>query len=311
MKNILFYGASVTAQTGKSSFFENLMTENFAFSRLSYPSSQFYNAGFYNIPRIDSLSTKPDCVFFEWSTTGETEFDSNKLKYYINFLISKKIIPVFLLLPKKDTFNFNRPCDAQLYQLNKEYGVPLLDFRDLLDKHNPDDMLRDNVHTTEFGAKLYAERIVSFLEEFSFSDMKEIQVERDHAFNIAAYDLNCSLTENQTLQFVFSSSEFSEIAISHTIGPYSPVLEYLSNGVLISKQSIFDAWCHYERENFTTLVPQSVFRLLSSNALTIRISSDMPNFSITKTGEIFDLPRMLKIQSIFTCDLQNFSYSLN
>jgi len=311
MKNILFYGASVTHQTGKTGFFENLKNDNFIFTRMTFPSSQFYNAGFYNIPRINNLEKKPEIVFFEWSTTGETEFDSLKLNYFIKSLIISNILPVFLILPKKDTFKFNRHCDEQLYNISSNAKVPLLDLRDILISNNIDEVLRDNVHTTEIGAKLYAERIDQFLTTFLFYESKNIQLEEVVDFNIATHDLNCTITEGQSLSFLFTSSQHSEIAISHTIGPYSPVLEYVSGGNLISKTSVFDPWCYYERDNFTTLVPNNIFKKISSNSLAIKISLDLPDFSITKTGEVFDMPRKLNVKSIFTCDLKDFSYAVN
>ena len=311
MKNILFYGASVTHQTGKTGFFENLKNNNFIFTRMTFPSSQFYNAGFYNIPRINKLEKKPEIVFFEWSTTGETVFDSLKLNFFIKSLIISNILPVFLILPKKDTFKLNRSCDDQLYNISFNAKVPLLDLRDILISNNIEEVLRDGVHTTELGAKLYAERIDQFLSTYLFPDSKNIQLEEVVDFNIATYDLNCTVSEGQSLSFVFTSCHHSEIAIYHTIGPYSPVLEYICDGKLVSKSSIFDTWCHYERDNFTTLVSNTVFKKISTGSLVIKISLDSPDYSITKTGEVFDLPKKLDIKSIYTCDLKDFSYVIN
>jgi hypothetical protein len=309
MKNVLFYGASVTHQSGSSSYFDNLEKNKFNYSRMSYPSSQFYNAGFYNIPRVKTLTDFPDIIFFEWSTTGENTFDIEKLKYALNELASSKILPAFLLLPKKETYKVNRPSDDQLYSLSSEFNIPLLDLRYLLNETNCEEILRDSVHTTEVGGKLYADAINKFLECETFGSPENIVLDQVPNYSIEIFDGKVELFEGQLLTLNFDSrSEHSEVAISHTIGPYSPVIEYISDGLVIGKYSIFDPWCYYERDNFTTLVPQSIFKKLSSKSLIIKISPDSPDFSITKTGEIFTIPKRLDIKSVFTCDLRDFTY---
>jgi ABC-type Fe3+-hydroxamate transport system substrate-binding protein len=76
MKKIIFFGASVTHQKGTSGYFDNLsllVGKDADLSRITFPSSEFCNAGFYNIDTVVSL--KPDIVFLEWSTTGEKIYD--------------------------------------------------------------------------------------------------------------------------------------------------------------------------------------------------------------------------------------------
>jgi hypothetical protein len=311
MKNILFYGASVTHQTGKTGYYENLVSNNFNFYRMSYPSSQFYNAGFYNIPRIIELVERPDIVFFEWSTTGENEFNLLKLEYLIRQLSYNQINLVFLLLPKKDTFQIDRKCDIQLHKLSLDFNIPILDLRGLLTAHAPDEIFRDGVHTTEKGAKLYSSCILEFLDSNIVESHDALKFDGRIDFNIKIFDINKVVTESQLLILNFSAaSNYSEIAISHSIGPFSPVIEYISDGVVIGSKSIFDTWCYYQRDNFTTLVPQSIISKLTTNSISIKISSVSPDYSITKTGEIFNIEKKLEIKSLYTCDLKDFYYSI-
>ena len=312
MLNVLFYGASVTHQTGSSGYFQNLDKDFFQSDRMSYPSSQFYNAGFYNAHKIKNLSNKPDLVFFEWSTTGETQFDLDKLNYFINELIRNNILPIFLILPKKSTFKNNRISDVQLYEFNKNLSIPLLDLRYLLTDQNMDDLLRDDVHTTELGAKLYAECIVQFITLNSKSALDCKILENAPAFNIAHHDVDLNLCENQTLIFSYNSINLKkEIAVSLIKGPFSPVIEYLSDGNVIGEHCFFDPWCYYERENFDTLVPEFIFEKLTSNSIGIRISNKSPDFTITKTKEVFIVPKKLLLKSIYTSGLDNLTWVLN
>ena len=291
---------------------EELHKTDTNFERLAFPSSQFYNAGFFNAPRVKDLLNKPEIIFFEWSTTGENIFDLEKLKYVINELANSGIQLVFLLLPKKETYKVNRPCDDQLYDLSAELNIPLLDLRYLLTENNLEEILRDGVHTTELGGKLYSDAINKFLEIPNFGNVEGFVLDPVLNYSIQIFDGKVTLSEGQLLTLNFDTySEYSEIAISHTIGPYSPIIEYISNGSMIGKHSIFDQWCHYERDNFTTLVPQSILKKSSSKSLVIKISSESPNFSLTKTGEIFNFPKRLDIKSIFTCDLKDFSYTID
>lgn len=312
MKNILFYGASVTHQSGDNGYYENLISNDFIFNRLSYPSSQFFNAGFFNIVKIKNLLEKPDFVFFEWSTTGENEFDLLKLEYFIQELLRDEIGLVFLILPKKETYQIERICDKQLYKLSSNFSIPILDLRGILSSQNPDEILRDGVHTTKKGAKLYSESILDFLESKLPGNFNNTILAGAIDFNIKIYDVNRIISESQSLILNFSSvSKYGEIALSHTIGPFSPVIEYLSNDAIIGTKSIFDPWCYYERDNFTTLVSQSMLKKLTTNSITIKISADPPDFGITKTGQVFNLQKKLDIKSIFTCGLNDLTYCVN
>lgn len=311
MKNILFYGASVSAQSGKSGYFDNLESSEYDFMRMTFPSSQFYNAGFYNVMNIGKLAKKPDIVFFEWSTTGENEFDLVRLKYVLQELISNGLFIVFLILPKKDTYSNNRKCDDQLYKISADSNIPLLDLRYVLQENNIDEVLRDNVHTSDFGAKLYANAILEYLNSKPKSDCKNIIVDKVPNFKIMQYDLDIILHENQFLIFNYSSNlENSEIAMSHIKGPYSPIIEYIDNDELIAKHNFFDPWCYYERENFDTLVGEAVINKSKNKSIRLKISSDTPDYSITKTQEVFNIPKILNIKSVYTAGISELSYSI-
>ena len=308
--NILFYGASVTAQSGSSGYFNYLNFNNYKFERLAFPSSQFYNAGFFNTHRVIEYSNKPDIVFFEWSTTGENSFELDKIYYFINEMKKNNILPVFLILPRISTYSSNRISDNQLYKISIESGVPLLDLRYLLCDNIPSEILRDDVHTTEFGAQLYASCILDFIKSEIISCADNIKIDNIVDYKIRSYDVDLTLLENQILVFYFDSkSPDSEVVASLIKGPNTPIIEYISEEV-IDKKSFFDPWCYYERENFDTLITATIFNKISNNSISLKISDECPDFSITKTKEIFTEPKKLVIKSIYTLGLSNFSYKL-
>jgi len=308
--NILFYGASVTAQSGNSGYFNYLHRIDLNFERLAFPSSQFYNAGFFNAHRVKDLLIKPDIIFFEWSTTGENDFDIDKLYYFLNEMQVNDILPIFLILPKITEYKNNRISDDQLYKISNESKVPLLDLRHLLSNNAHTDILRDGVHTTELGAKLYANCILEFLESDISLTVKNLKIEKSLDYNISYYNVDLILNENEKLIFDFKSKDInSEVVASLIKGPSTPILEYVSNEV-IDKKSFFDPWCYYERENFDTLISATTLNKIFSNSIEIKISKQYPDFSITKTGEIFTMPRQLIIKSIYTSGINNFSYKL-
>lgn len=312
MLNILFYGASVTAQSGDSGFVDNLaeLDNSKIYRRLSFGSSQFDNAGFFNLLSILNSQQKPDIVFFEWSTTSENNYNADKLDYFVTSLLHHNILPVFLILPRTDTFKENRKSEFLLYELADTFDVPLLDLRYLLHKYPATELLRDIVHTTQFGANIYARKINKFLcahdwtEDF-LTNKKEIEFKKYYDLNMI--ELNKEIGKDQYLELNFDAlSDLSEITISLLKGPYAPIIDIFSNDLLVKEQSIFDPWCHYERENFTTLIYSSSISK-GRNKIDIKISNKDPDYESTKTGEIFLGEKKLKIKSFFTNDINNFN----
>lgn len=281
MKNILFYGASVTHQSGESSYFDNLKRKcSDNIMRLSYPSAQLYNAGFFNIYEV--LTLNPDIVFIEWSTTGEKTYDVRKLFLILNFLTFHNIIPIFLILPQIRNYFENRPSEDQLYEISKTYDILVLDLRIPYRNLNLDlkDFLRDAVHTNKNGADLYSDYIASFLND---APIKPINLTPDPLLvpKINVYDLDTEVIEGKSLFLEIGSHDLtSEIAIMHKVGPYTPVIEIYSNNCLVATRNLWDQWCHYERTNFTTLISNSHFRSIHQN-IKILVSPIPPIYDLS------------------------------
>jgi len=281
MKNILFYGASVTQQSGESSYFDNLKkkcSDNLI--RLSYPSAQLYNAGFFNIYEIKKLN--PDIVFMEWSTTGEKIYDIRKLFLILNFLTLHNIIPIFLILPQSRNYFENRRSEDQLYQISKAYDISVLDLRIPCRAQNLElkDFLRDAVHTNKNGADLYSDCLANFLSDVT---IKPINLTPDPLLvpKINVYDLDAEVIESKSLILEIGDHDLtSEIAIMHKVGPYTPVIEIYSNDRLVSARNLWDQWCHYERTSFTTLISNTYFRSIHQD-IKILVSPTPPIYELS------------------------------
>lgn len=315
MIRVLFFGASVTAQSGDGGFYDNLIKIDpiNIYSKLSFGSSQFDNAGFFNLPTILSERQKPNIVFFEWSTTNEQKFDIDKLSYFVTSLLHNKILPIFLILPRIDTFKENRQSDFLLYELADSFELPLLDLRYLLFKHLPIELIRDLVHTTPLGASVYAGKIYKFLYSCAWSDIyfaKAKKFDFKKSYNLDVHEINKEIGKEQYLELKFDAiSNQSEITVSLLKGPFSPIINIFSNDSLIKEQSIFDPWCHYERENFTSLIYSSQIQY-GNNKIKIQISDKDPDYASTQTGEVFLGEKKFKIKSMFTNNITNFDFSI-
>jgi len=310
MKKIAFYGASVTAQTGGSSYFEKLANLNtsYIFSRLSFPSSQFNNAGFFNSGEIKK-KLNPELCFLEWSTTGEGLYDFERLIFVIKNLIFEKIIPTFLILPQKSNFNHNRGSENQIYAINEEYKIPILDLRYLVNEKNFTQILRDDCHTTEVGAGLYADEIIKFIENYNQNNI--LNIDHPSFFDIKIYDVEQTVENTNSIKINYNILDLNaEICVKHTIGPYSPVIIISSNGMKLYEKSIFDQWCYFERENFTTLINGDALNK-GNGSLIIKFANFDPNYAITKTQEAFvDTAKKLKIDKVYTLNLDQFSIEI-
>lgn len=303
--SILFFGASVTHQSTHTGYFQKLHgNQRHNFCRLSYPSSQLFNAGFYNVNKIFDGENKPNIVFLEWSTTSESSYDLDVLSYILAQILKNHAVPVFLILPTKANIETTRDSESMLVELSDSHAIPILDLRYLVHKIPLDELLHDGVHTTELGATLYANEILNFLDSFSFDDRSLMKNIDSKEYLLQSYKGDFLLEQGNLLKLTYVQvSTFSEISISHLVGPFSPIIEYLVEGEVIWEHSFLDPWCRYARENFTTLVPSFI---LSSapHGITLRISDKAPDFSIVlKSDTPYLGPKKLDIATLYTCNL--------
>jgi hypothetical protein len=292
--NFFFHGASVTQQSGQSSYFHllnEIVNNAYILSKKGYGGCHFNDAGFLTF-RTDIPSDTNVCIL-EWNTTGLSEFNEDKLKYVAGYLIDKKITPVFLILARKDNILKPRICDLQVLNFCSQNNILCLDYRS---KILPDKHLRDEVHTNEAGAKVYANSLFSdiFLKinyfsffyptSFKYRDFI-IDSHRDTVFDAA---------EGQKIVLEINNISIkSEIILEVIIGPSSPIVDV--NGT--QKMCFWDRWCHYERPSFKAILLEPL-SLNSEAIIDLNILSDLINYSDCVREFSFQGEKTLKVRGV-------------
>lgn len=295
--NVLFHGASVTQQSYETSYFYHLvkLTENdlnITIDRKTYGGCHLNDAGFLNIDSDTSHSV--DICFLEWNTTGLDNFETLQIRYIVNILLSKKIVPVFLILLTSDSLSLNskRKCEAQVINFCIDNNLHYFDYRKLID---PAIDLRDDVHTNELGAIKYANaiysdllNIINELPNYIFP----VNLIFDYSIN-AMPDLSIKITEGSSLFVNFSEIKDNASVFIETVrGPSSPIID-INNGE--KNICIWDRWSHYERKAFVFISNN----FDSDRSVKIKVTSEEIDYSLCAREFSFSGIKELNVISIY------------
>ena len=229
---IACFGASVTQQkTGYWYYLQKLFKTNI--NIYGFGGEHLVYGGVVHINKV--LYHNPSLCFIDWFTTGykntdeETilALDTIKYKFTIN---NCKII--FLFFPRKDHNEI-----TTFYNFIKKYlhsnNISFIDLNNYL-KYS-DKIIRDVVHTTNYGAEKYAKIIFTHynskniktpinIQKTIYSDVKELQINK-------IFKKELELTGNCNV-----------LSCGVIIGPKSGYLQ-INN----SKCLLWDRWCYYTR----------------------------------------------------------------
>ena len=181
---------------------------------------------------------------------------------YIDTLINKcgsiNCKPIFLFVPFKD---FPGKDDFHLFCksiLNKR-KIFFIDVGTEIETHDINKVLRDTIHTTEYGSNLYSKVIYEkFIEnrdnisvpnklpDTKYTCIKRIKVNREFK-NCIRLSGNCDV-----------------IGFLLTIGPHSGMVEII-DGLESYNENTWDRWCHYTRKHFN--LPMTVSGNVQINIL--------------------------------------------
>lgn len=233
MLKISCFGASVTQQAkGYVFYLEQLFKSKI--NAHGFGSEHLCYSGVIHINKV--LNFKPEICFIDWFSTGNLKINENntmmldtiKYKFATN---NCKII--FLFFPLKETGE-----RIDYYNFLKKYlNDNNLSYIDLNTYISYDEkMTRDGVHTTEYGAEIYANTIFN---EFNKMTIKlPINIHENKYCNVKELCINQIFNENLILK-----GNCQVLALGLKIGPNSGYIR-INNELCL----LWDPYCHYERK---------------------------------------------------------------
>lgn len=279
MTKIAFYGASVTQQRkGYADCFAKLSKAKV--QKFGFGGMHLSDAGICFVDKV--VKVCPDICFVDWFSTWYMNQD-DKFNFYIDAIVEKlqKIDcrVIFLFFPQNKDLNtanwrsFYQICQNYL----KNQGVEYLLVDEILERYPIKEILRDEIHTTEKGSRLYAEEIFSYLQKSKplpktdvkpniYSSLSVLPVKR-------SFDKELILEGNCHIQGFFLK-----------IGPWSGIVE-ISTGALSIKENTWDRWCYFERDHFS-------FNLQVEGRAIFKISNE--SFDISVCKDDFDFSKCRK-----------------
>jgi hypothetical protein len=264
MYRVVFFGASVTAQnknhssqsvTGYVTFLDDILSgSRYLVDRVAYGSSQYSNMGHYGL--TNAILTKPNAIFFEWHTTGESYINPEMLIRQHRLLSLLDIKMILLILP---SLRHQNNDSLQKYGMLTTLGLPFLDLRFLTDSEGRQDFLRDEVHTNEVGAELYGRIIDKYISDellspsaggpdFQLCDLLQHSNDEYGALLYREVPLDLCLKAGDSLHISLDRS--ASVIFTFIRGPRCPDLEVgdssSDDGITVH---LIDQWSYYDRES--------------------------------------------------------------
>ena len=234
---ISFFGASVTQQkNGYATFLtKKLKCEPHIFG---YGGCHLLDAGIIYIDEV--LKIKPNICFIDWFSTGYKTFNENTIKY-IDTIVYKfsnqncKLI--FLFYPRLDYNKFFLKWHTSIQQYLDKNNLFYIDLNKNL-KYSPE-IIRDGVHTTEFGSETYS----NLIYDYFISNYNELKIPRNikktNLVNIQKLNINKIFKKYMKLK-----GDCTIFTCTLTIGPNSGYI-----GIGEKQFLLWDPYCHYDRDS--------------------------------------------------------------
>lgn len=275
---IAIFGASITQQ--KSGYAARLK------EKLNQPVRVFGHGGMSlkdaAICLIDKvIEENPTYCFVDWFSTAYNKVDDDTIQYIdtIIYKFSKlKCKLIFLFFPyknipeKKEFYVF---CRSVL--INRE--ISFIDVNYEIDNSELNTILRDDMHTTEYGSHLYAQIIHKNFEKIK----NHIKIPTD--IRPTKYIHIKKIVVNRMFDDRIGLEGYCEIIGFYlTIGPHSGIVE-VDNGKELQIYNTWDRWCYYPRKHFN--LPMEIRGNVRLNIL-------QKNFDISSCHEQVDFKNKKK-----------------
>ena len=208
------------------------------------------DAGICFVDKVAEL--KPDICFVDWFSTSYINQD-NKLELYID-VIAEKLLKtdcrvIFLFLPNNRGLE---ECNvAQFYATAKNYlknkKMEFIPLDEILSNHVMTDLLRDSVHTTPKGSRLYAENMLKYLE--NTEALSKVGIQPNIYSSLSVLPVKRCFDKEVVLEGLCRIQGFFL-----KIGPWSGIVK-IESDTASYKENTWDRWCYYGRDHFSFNVP--------------------------------------------------------
>ena len=237
---VAIFGASVTQQkNGYATILSSKLQTKV--NIYGYGGMHLNNAGICFIDKV--IQDHPSYCFVDWFSTGYI-VSNEETKEYIDTIIYKfseincKVI--FLFFPNKEYAErkeFYSFCKNHLEKRNIYYI-------DLASEINEFDLvLRDVVHTTDYGSDLYA-KIIS--KKFIYN--KDSLIISVNTKPTKYTSIRKTIVNKVFYEYIEITGKCEIIGFLLTIGPHSGMVA-VSGREGVKKYNIWDKWCHFPRKD--------------------------------------------------------------
>ena len=240
---IATFGASVTQQkTGYSTRLEKKF--NCSVKTFGYGGMHLDNAAICFLDRI--IEYRPDVCFLDWFSTSYNDTNDKTIECIetiINKLKQVNCNIVFLFFAFKNSPKKN---DFYLFckKILKNRNIAFIDINESIRKNDIEQILRDDVHTTEYGSKLYSDIIYQQFQIIETSLALPKQLYSTKYMNIKKLEVKKAFDKNLR---IYGNCEI--IGFLLHIGPHSGIVEVHQDNNS-KKYNTWDRWCHYTRPHF-------------------------------------------------------------
>lgn len=239
---IAFFGASVTQQ--KNGYVDAVASLlNHKVLKFGHGAMHINDAGICYINEV--LEKRPKICFLDWFTT-EYMNQNGKIELFINTILQKfsaiNCRVIFLFFPFQ-----NNETRAEFYiqmkDLCKKNSYEYICIDEELADYSEQEILRDYIHTNPKGSKLYAERIIDYLNKH---EQYVIPKNKEPTLYSTVF---CKKIHKGGKKFVING-DCEIIGIDIKTGRYSGIVEITNNGK-ISEENTWDMWSYFVRDKFS------------------------------------------------------------
>lgn len=279
--DVVFFGASVTKQKeGYVTFFQQAHP-TLTIERVAIGATHLKDAGLCLLNEV--VQKAPKYCFLDWFTPSIDIYTDDQIKEYLQFIIRQlfdiNCIPIMLFLngdgSGRDFSKKILKFDFIINEICNKYRVPYIKVYEKIYQlgYNDNQILKDDVHTTQVGSELYSviitenfKQIKEQCKNFEFS----YKPEKNKYLNIKKKELPGDIKQK-----IIIRGNADVIGIFQKIGPFTGWVEIKLDDGPVVERCLVDKHCYYTRECFN-------FTYKFNRTMEIAISSKTPDYSVCK-----------------------------